>query len=379
MRSSPVADIPAEDSEARRTNLLGLDREGLQAFFAGLGEKPFRAKQLLQWIYQRGVRDFDAMTDLSRALRARLRDCAAIELPRAVFDQQSVDGTRKWLLALEGGNAIELVFIPEAQRGTLCVSSQVGCALDCSFCSTAQQGFNRNLTTAEIVGQVVFAAEALAAEGRGRRVTNVVFMGMGEPLLNMEQVLPAVELLADDLAFGLSRRRITISTSGIVPALKRLAERTQISLAVSLHAAHDALRDELVPINRKYPLERLMPACRDYAERTPHKRITWEYVMLDGVNDSDADADALVALLEDIPSKINLIPFNPFPGTRYRCSPKRRIERFSARLQRAGYTVTVRRTRGDDIDGACGQLVGQVRDRTRRRFREDQGMGATRV
>jgi 23S rRNA (adenine2503-C2)-methyltransferase len=281
------------------------------------------------------------------------------------------------MLALDGGNAIELVFIPEARRGTLCVSSQVGCALDCSFCSTAQQGFARNLTAAEIVGQVVYAVDALAAEGRGRRVTNVVFMGMGEPLLNMEQVLPAVELLTDDFALGLSRRRVTISTSGIVPALRRLGERTQISLAVSLHAANNALRDELVPINRKYPLEQLMPACRDYVARTPHRRITWEYVMLDGVNDSDADADALAGLLRDIPSKINLIPFNPFPGTHYRCSSRRRIERFTERLCRAGYTVTVRRTRGDDIDGACGQLVGRVQEPTRRRPRAGQAEEAT--
>ncbi|MBA1148064.1 23S rRNA (adenine(2503)-C(2))-methyltransferase RlmN [Ectothiorhodospiraceae bacterium WFHF3C12] len=377
MTSSPAKSVSDSGAGAGRTNLLGLDRDGLQGFFAGMGEKPFRAKQLLQWIYQRGVYDFDAMTDLSRGLRERLSAQARIELPRAIFDQRSVDGTRKWLLSLDGGNAIELVFIPEARRGTLCVSSQVGCALDCSFCSTAQQGFARNLTAAEIVGQVLYAVDALAAEGEGRRVTNVVFMGMGEPLLNMEQVLPAVALLTEDYGLCLSRRRVTISTSGIVPALRRLADRTQISLAVSLHAANNALRDELVPINRKYPLEQLMPACRDYAARTPHRRITWEYVMLDGVNDSDADADDLARLLGDIPSKINLIPFNPFPGARYRCSSKRRIELFSERLYRAGFTVTVRRTRGDDIDGACGQLVGRVQDRTRRQFRAERGEEVT--
>ncbi|WP_440997304.1 23S rRNA (adenine(2503)-C(2))-methyltransferase RlmN [Arhodomonas sp. SL1] len=368
MTSAPATDITARD-EPGRVNLLDLDRAGLQRLAADLEEKPFRAVQLLKWLHQRRVTDFERMTDLSKALRSRLRECAEVRLPRPVFDQESRDGTRKWVLALDGGNAIETVFIPENGRGTLCVSSQVGCALDCTFCSTAQQGFNRNLTTAEIIGQVWFAEDALAAEGRGRRVTNVVLMGMGEPLANYRSVLPATRLMVDQHAYGLSRRRVTLSTSGLVPNLRRLAEESDISLAVSLHAPNDALRDEIVPVNRRYPLAELLDACRLYVERTPHRRITWEYVMLDGVNDGDRHAAELARLLEGIPSKINLIPFNPFPGARYRCSPAERIERFSRQLQRAGYITTVRRTRGEDIDGACGQLVGQVDDRIRRRPR----------
>ena len=351
-------------------NLLDLDFEAMQGFFADIGEKPFRAKQVMQWIHQRCVSDFEAMTDLSKPLRQKLGDAAEIRMPQAVFDQESVDGTRKWLLAVDGGNAIELVFIPEASRGTLCVSSQVGCALDCKFCSTAQQGFNRNLTTAEIIGQVRFAAQALADEGRGRRVTNVVMMGMGEPLANFKAVMPATRLMVDRYAYGLSRRRVTLSTSGLVPNMYRMAEVSDISLAVSLHAPNDALRDEIVPLNQRHPLAELLAACRHYVSQTPHHKITWEYVMLDGVNDSDAHARELVALLDDIPSKINLIPFNPFPGAPYECSSRERIERFSQILQRAGYITTTRKTRGDDIDGACGQLVGRVDDRTKRRERQ---------
>lgn len=349
-----------------RVNLLGLDREALRQYLEGIGERPFRATQLLKWLHQRGVADYDAMTDLGKGLRARLRDATALDLPRVVFDQRSRDGTRKWLLAVDGGNAVETVYIPEADRGTLCISSQVGCALDCAFCSTGRQGFNRNLSAAEIVGQLRLAMDALDAEGQGRRVTNVVLMGMGEPLANFRSVVQATRLMVDPDAYGLSRRRVTLSTSGLVPALRRLALVSDISLAVSLHAPDDALRDRLVPINRKYPLARLLDACAGYVQRSPHRSITWEYVMLDGVNDSDAQARAVGRLLRDIPSKINLIPFNPFPGAGdLRCSPAGRIERFAELLRQQRYTVTVRRTRGADIDGACGQLVGNVLDRRR--------------
>ncbi|HKJ94560.1 MAG TPA: 23S rRNA (adenine(2503)-C(2))-methyltransferase RlmN [Gammaproteobacteria bacterium] len=366
MRSSPAPE--ATDGDPVRVNLLDLDRAGLEGFFADLGEKPFRAVQVMKWLHQRRVFDFESMTDLSRPLRARLTEAAEVRLPAPIFDQESADGTRKWVLSLAGGNAIETVFIPENDRGTLCVSSQVGCALDCTFCSTAQQGFNRNLSTAEIIGQVLFATMALDDEGRGRRVTNVVLMGMGEPLANFNSVVSATRLMTDQNAYGLSRRKVTLSTSGLVPNLNRLAEVSDISLAVSLHAPTDAIRDEIVPINRKYPIARLLDACRRYVENAPHHHITWEYVMLDGVNDSDENARQLARLLRGIPSKINLIPFNPFPGAPYRCSPRARIERFSRLLQQAGYITTIRRTRGDDIDGACGQLVGQVTDRTTRRF-----------
>jgi len=364
-----------DHENAAPVNLLDLDFEAMQGFFADLGEKPFRAKQVMKWIHQRCVSDFSEMTDLSKALRQRLADVAEIRMPDAVFDQESVDGTRKWLLSVDGGNAIELVFIPEANRGTLCVSSQVGCALDCKFCSTAQQGFNRNLTTAEIIGQVRFAATALEAEGRGRRVTNVVMMGMGEPLANFKAVMPATRLMVDRNAYGLSRRRVTLSTSGLVPNMYRMAEVSDISLAVSLHAPNDGLRDEIVPLNQRHPLSELLAACRHYVSQTPHHKITWEYVMLDGVNDSDEHAYQLARLLNDIPSKINLIPFNPFPGAPYDCSPKERIDRFSRILQAAGYITTTRKTRGDDIDGACGQLVGRVEDRTKRRQRRDAQPG----
>ena len=362
MRSIPAGEAHPPVAPDR-VNLLGLDREGLRDFFVGLGEKPFRAAQAMKWLHQRQVGDFHAMTDLGKGLRGRLEQVAEAGLPRVVFDQRSRDGTRKWLLAVDGGNAVETVFIPEADRGTLCVSSQVGCALDCTFCSTARQGFNRNLSAAEIIGQLALAVRGLEEEGAGRRVTNVVLMGMGEPLANFRNVVAATNLMVDADAYGLSRRRVTLSTAGVVPALKRLAEVSEISLAVSLHAPDDALRDVLVPINRKYPLAQLLEACRGYVRRTPHRAITWEYVMLDGVNDSEAQARALARLLRSIPSKINLIPFNPFPGAGYRCSPPERIERFAALLQREGYVVTVRRTRGADIDGACGQLVGNVLDR----------------
>ncbi|MCA1798533.1 MAG: 23S rRNA (adenine(2503)-C(2))-methyltransferase RlmN [Xanthomonadaceae bacterium] len=359
-----------------RTNLLGMPHAALVEYFTALGEKPFRAVQVMKWIYQRGVTDFTAMTDLSVALRDKLMECAEVRPPEIITEQQSADGTRKWLLRMDAGNAIETVFIPEAGRGTLCISSQVGCALDCAFCSTAQQGFNRNLSAAEIVGQVFLAARELGhrpAEDE-RAITNVVFMGMGEPLTNFDNVVAAIQVMLDDNAFGLSKRRVTLSTAGVVPALKRLAEVCDVALAVSLHAPNDALRDQLVPINKKYPIAELLDACRQYVSRQPHQmHITWEYVMLDGVNDSDAHALELVRLLKDLPSKINLIPFNPFPMTRFKRSPDARIDRFRDLLMAHGYTAITRRTRGDDIDAACGQLAGRVQDRSRRHLRRAAG------
>ncbi len=346
--------------------MLGLDEAGWYDWLGELGEKPFRSKQMRQWLHQRQVFDFDEMTDLAKSLRAHMQRVGEINLPQSVFDRESSDGTRKWLVGLESGNAVETVYIPERERGTLCISSQVGCALDCGFCSTGKQGFNRNLSAAEIIGQLHFATQALAEEGRDRRITNVVMMGMGEPLANFRNVVAATNLMVDPYAWGLSRRRVTLSTVGVVPALYRLADHSNISLAVSLHAPNDALRDEIVPINRKYPLGELLPACEHYLDNTPHHQIYWEYVMLDGVNDSLAHARELIQLLSNIPSKINLIPFNPFPGTRYQASPRDRIERFAERLQKAGFIATIRRTRGQDIDGACGQLVGQVINRRNR-------------
>ncbi|NJD05411.1 MAG: 23S rRNA (adenine(2503)-C(2))-methyltransferase RlmN, partial [Methylococcaceae bacterium] len=330
-----------------------------------IGEKPFRASQLLQWIHQRGVDDFALMTNLSKSLRGYLSEHCEIRPPAIALDQRSADGTRKWLLQVDDTNRIETVFIPEEGRGTLCVSSQVGCALACSFCSTAQQGFNRNLTVAEIIGQLWVAQRELGEE---KRITNVVLMGMGEPLLNFSNVVDAVDLMMDDFAYCLSKRRVTLSTSGVVPALERLAEVTDISLAVSLHAPDDALRNQLVPINQKYPLKELLPACRNYI-KDGRRKITWEYVMLAGVNDSPAQARALAKLLANIPSKINLIPFNPFPGSPYRCSSRETVAHFSEILQGYGLITTIRKTRGEDIDAACGQLVGKVNDKSRRQFR----------
>ena len=342
-----------------RINLLGLDRRGLEAWFVAMGEQPFRARQVMKWVHDRGVTDFATMTDLSKALRSRLCEQACLAMPEVLTTQVSRDGTTKWLMGLDDGNRIETVFIPEETRGTLCVSSQVGCALNCAFCATARQGFSRNLSTAEIIAQVWQARQAL---GTGR-ITNVVLMGMGEPLLNFEAVLPALELMMDDLAYGLAKRRVTVSTAGLVPAIDRLGQSSDASLAVSLHATTDKLRDELVPINRKYPLARLLDACHRFihSERQQGRKITWEYVMIDGVNDSVADAKRLVKLLSNIPSKINLIPFNRFAGSDFQRSSQTAIDRFQAILQEAGYLTTVRRTRGDDIDAACGQLVGRVK------------------
>jgi 23S rRNA (adenine2503-C2)-methyltransferase len=364
-------------SATERTNLLGLPRPALEAFVRSLGSKPFRARQLMNWIYKRGTSCFADMTDLARDLRARLETAAEVHAPQIASVQRSDDGTVKWLLQADAQQAFEMVFIPEPARGTLCISSQVGCALDCSFCATAQQGFNRNLSTAEIVGQVWLASRELEREERERagagnagavraerHVTNVVLMGMGEPLANFRNVVPALDILLDDFGFDLSRRRVTLSTSGLVPQIYRLAATTNVALAVSLHAPDDVLRSELVPINRKHPIAELLQACWHYLDLRRGRSVTFEYVMLDGVNDSPAQARALAKLLKGHPAKVNLIPFNPFPGTRYRRSPAPVIQRFRDELLQSGVLATIRRTRGDDIDAACGQLAGRVIDRT---------------
>ncbi len=364
-------------SAPAKTNLLGLTQAELQAFVERMGEKPFRARQLMKWLYHRNVSDFDEMTDLAKSFRAKLKEVAEVRVPRILRTQVSADGTRKWLLAVESPEpqppapspqpsfqAIEMVFIPEPDRGTLCISSQVGCAMDCTFCATAQQGFNRNLTTAEIVGQVWLANRELGFKPGARVITNIVFMGMGEPLANYRNVVPAAEIFMDDLGFDISRRRVTVSTSGLVPQMRRLAEETNCALAVSLHAPNDALRDELVPINRKHPIAELLDACWHYVEKQNARSITFEYVMLDGINDQPEHAYELVRLLKGKPAKLNLIPFNPFPQTRYRRSTPAAIERFRDILNSHGVIATTRRTRGDDIDAACGQLVGRVTNRT---------------
>jgi 23S rRNA (adenine2503-C2)-methyltransferase len=353
-------------------NLLGLAPGELRAFCVALGEKPFRARQLLRWIHHAGVDDFDAMTDISKALRDGLAQTALITAPAVRRDTIASDGTRKWLLDVGTNNAIESVFIPETARGTLCISSQAGCALECTFCSTGRQGFNRNLTVAEIIGQLWLANRAL---GRGvaeaRPITNVVMMGMGEPLANFDNVVSAMQLMLDDSAYGLSRRRVTLSTSGLVPAIDRLREACPVALAVSLHAPNDDLRNELVPINRKYPIRELLAACVRYIEKAPRDFVTFEYVMLDGVNDTDTHAHELVRVLADVPCKVNLIPFNPFPGAGYTRSSSVAVARFRDILRSAEITATVRKTRGEDIDAACGQLAGEVQDRTRRQARRN--------
>ena len=355
-------------------NLLDFNGKALTSFCAEIGEKPFRARQLLRWIHRSGEADFDAMSDLAKGLREKLSAFAVIEPPQLINDHVAADGTRKWLLSVGAGNGIETVFIPEANRGTLCISSQVGCALACSFCSTGRQGFNRNLTVAEIIGQLWWANKALeetfkGESGRERAITNVVMMGMGEPLANFENVVTALDLMLDDNAYGLSRRRVTVSTSGLVPAMDRLRERCPVALAVSLHAPNDALRDQLVPINKKYPIKDLLAACERYLERAPRDFITFEYVMLDGVNDSIAHARELVQLVRYTPCKLNLIPFNPFPNSGYRRSSAEAVSGFRDVLMNAGLITTVRKTRGDDIDAACGQLAGKVHDKTRRASR----------
>ena len=357
-------------------NLLDLDSAALSAWLAARGQKHFRARQVSHWVHQRFVGDIDAMTELAKALRGTLAAEAEVRGPQVLRDTTAGDGTRKWLLDAGNGNAVEAVYIPEDDRGTLCISSQAGCALDCAFCSTGKQGFNRNLTTGEIVGQLWHANRTLLADriqapwveaGRAP-ITNVVMMGMGEPLANYDNVLPALRLFLDDNAYGLSRRRVTLSTSGLVPWIDRLRDDCPVALAVSLHAPTDALRDRLVPINRKHPLATLLAACVRYLDRAPRDFITFEYVMLDGVNDQPEHASELIALARSVPCKLNLIPFNPFPGSEFRRSPRDRIRGFAHALQDAGIVATIRKTRGDDIDAACGQLAGQVRDRTKRRL-----------
>jgi 23S rRNA (adenine2503-C2)-methyltransferase len=356
---------------SERVNLLGLPRAQLETFVAErLGAKPFRARQLMKWIYRRGAADFSSMTDLAQDFRAQLAEVSEITVPQIVTEQHSKDGTRKWMLRMDQVQGIETVYIPEPDRGTLCISSQVGCAMDCTFCATAQQGFNRNLSAAEIVGQVWLAQRELAlasgtAVGEGdRKITNVVFMGMGEPLANYRNVLPAMRIFLDDLGYDLSRRRVTLSTSGLVPQIYKLAEECNVALAVSLHAPNDELRDELVPINRKHKIAELLEACWHYIDRQNGRSITFEYVMLDGINDKPEHARQLARLMHGRPAKLNLIPFNVFPGTRYRRSAPAAILKFRDILNDHGVIATVRRTRGDDIDAACGQLAGKVQDRT---------------
>ena len=351
-------------------NLLDYDLPGLAAYFAELGEKPFRAKQVMRWMHHFGAADFAEMSDLAKSLREKLGQLAVVTPPSMMAEQASADGTRKWLLDVGSQNGVETVFIPDGTRGTLCVSSQVGCALECTFCSTGRQGFNRNLSVAEIIGQLWWANHAMRRDPKGERiVTNVVMMGMGEPLANYANVVTALNIMLDDHAYGLSRRRVTVSTSGLVPAMDRLREDCPVALAVSLHAPNDTLRDELVPINRKYPLAELMDACLRYLEKAPRDFVTFEYVMLDGINDQPEHARQLIELVRDVPCKFNLIPFNPFPDSGYRCSRNDAIRRFRDMLMQAGHIVTTRKTRGDDIDAACGQLAGQVQDKTRRVMR----------
>ncbi len=370
MYAPTVTETAVEPSAQGPVNLLDFDAAALIAWCESMGEKPFRARQLLRWIHQAGESEFDRMSDLAKSLRGKLAGRAEVRPPAVLQDHVSEDGTRKWLLDVGQGNAIETVYIPETSRGTLCISTQAGCAVNCRFCSTGKQGFNRNLTVAEIIGQLWWANHALGlvrdgSEKGERIISNVVMMGMGEPLLNYEPTLAALRLMLDDHAYGLSRRRVTLSTSGVVPMMDRLREDCPVALAVSLHASNDRLRDELVPLNRKYPLAELMAACQRYLERAPRDFITFEYVMLDGVNDSELNARELVELVRDVPCKLNLIPFNPFPGAGLKRSPATRIRAFAQVLIDAGIVTTTRRTRGDDIDAACGQLAGEVQDRTR--------------
>ena len=377
----------AAPADAGKTNIFDFDRARLERFFEdALGEKKFRAHQVMKWIHHRHVTDFADMTDLGKALRAKLEARAEVRAPQVMFDKASADGTHKWLLGMDAKNAIETVYIPDKGRGTLCVSSQVGCALNCTFCSTATQGFNRNLSTAEIIGQVWVAARHLGnVPHQQRKLTNVVMMGMGEPLANFDNVVRAMSIMRDDLGYGLANKRVTLSTAGMVPMIDRLAQESDVSLAVSLHAPFDELRDQLVPLNRKYPIAELMDACVRYALRKKGESVSFEYTLIQGVNDQPEHARALVALLRDFDrrvqmkdaAKVNLIPFNPFPGTRFARPDEAAIRAFQKRLNEAGLIAPVRRTRGDDIDAACGQLKGQVLDRTRRsaQFRRAQAAG----
>ena len=354
-------------------NLLEFNLKELTKYIASYGHKPYRAKQLLKWIYKTGQKDFNLMTDLAKPFRDELSEIAKIQTPHIQLDHLSSDGTRKWLLDVGTKNGIETVFIPEKDRGTLCISSQVGCALECTFCSTGRQGFNRNLTSGEIISQLWVANNLLRQqknyqnlEKNDRIITNVVMMGMGEPLTNYKHVVHALEMMLDDNVYGLSRRKVTLSTSGLVPAIDKLREDCPVSLAISLHAPNNELRDEIVPINKKYPLEALMHACRKYVDKAPRDFVTFEYVMLKGVNDSVAQAKLLVNLVKEVPCKFNLIPFNPFSDSGYLCSNKEAIQLFKKVLTDAGVLVTIRKTRGDDIDAACGQLAGKVQDKTKR-------------
>ncbi len=356
-----------------RINLLDLNRQGLRDFFHSLGEKSFRADQVMKWIYHYGLDDFQEMNNLSKALRNKLEELSVIKGPEITTRQESSDGTIKYAMVLEGGQEVESVWIPDGDRATLCVSSQVGCALECTFCSTAQQGFNRNLSVSEIIGQVWRVAKDIGPvrSNNTRPVTNVVMMGMGEPLLNMKNLVPALELMMDDLAFGLSKRRVTVSTSGVVPALDMLKEQIDVALAISLHAPNDELRDEIVPINKKYNIEAFLAASRRYIKDSKaNNSVTVEYVMLNGINDSMDQAHELAKVLKGTPSKVNLIPFNPYPGSPYTRSSNSRIDRFSKVLMEYDIITVVRRTRGDDIDAACGQLVGDVVDRTKRMLKK---------
>lgn len=370
-----VVEVIAVDEQPQKvkTNLLGFSASRLGDFFDEMGEKRFRATQIIKWIHQMGECDLDQMTNISKDLRERLKDIAEIKLPEVVSCQDSIDGTRKWLIRVDGGSCIEMVYIPERERGTLCVSSQIGCALDCSFCATGKQGFNRDLTSAEIIGQLWIAADSFNQfdPKAKRRVTNVVMMGMGEPLMNFDNVVDAMSIMLEDNAYGLSKRRVTLSTAGVVPALDKLSDVSDVSLAISLHAPNDELRNQLVPINRKYPLKDFIESARNYIDKMPDNRrkATVEYTLMDQVNDRTEHARELAVLLKDLPCKINLIPFNPFPGTEYKRVSNTALNRFRDILAGEGYTVTVRTTRGDDIAAACGQLAGEVNDRTKRQAR----------
>ena len=382
-----TVNVVPDASNVGKVNLLGMSEEKLTAFFESLGEKRFRVKQVMQWMHQRGVIDFDAMSDLSKVLRAKLATVAEINLPELVSEQTSEDGTRKWLVRVAGGSCIEMVYIPEGNRGTLCVSSQIGCSLDCSFCATGKQGFNRDLSAAEIIGQLWIAAKSLDSldPTKDRVISNVVLMGMGEPLLNFDNVVDAMNLMMHDCAYGLSKRRVTLSTAGVVPALDKLGDVTDVSLAISLHAPNDELRNQLVPLNRKYPIAELLRSAQGYLAKLPDKRrkITVEYTLMREVNDRPEHARELAALLVDTPRIINLVPFNPFDQSDYQRVSNNALYRFRDILIEAGYTVTLRSTRGDDIDAACGQLAGQVNDRTKRsqryRQQQDQDLEAVRI
>ncbi|APC97707.1 23S rRNA (adenine(2503)-C(2))-methyltransferase RlmN [Francisella frigiditurris] len=361
-----------------KINLLGLNQQQIEDFFLSINEKKFHARQVFKWIHKKGVIDLNSMTDLGKNLREKLKEVSEIIVPEVLFSKASKDGTHKWLIDI-GGSAVETVFIPEEGRGTLCVSSQVGCTLNCSFCSTAKQGFYRNLTSAEVIAQLWIAARTLS-KNNGEHdftVTNIVMMGMGEPLMNFDNVVPAMDIMMDDLAYGLSRRKVTLSTSGVVPRIYDLLEQSGVSLAVSLHAPTDELRNEIVPINKKYNIEALLEACKLYAEKGPHKHITFEYTLMEGINDDLDTADKLANLLraKEVPSKINLIPFNPYPGTIYKRPSNNRIHKFKEFLQKEGFVTTIRKTRGDDIDAACGQLAGNVMDKTNRKERYLKKLG----